>query len=815
MKKSVCIPLLLFLLIKPVNAKADMQTPSNPSSTKECAICHYRWIETFFIDGKGTDIVDYHSEKVVADPDMCFSCHDGSIKDSRARMGTGKGHKTGVRIPDGMVIPDVFPLDGQGKMQCATCHTAHGVPSGPGTDSTVFMRTSNKDSAMCRMCHPDMMGGPQKGNHPLGALEASIPDELAVDWSTKGPGSIVCESCHTAHGSRFDNFLKKNDRNASLCLSCHKNKRSLNEKGEKNPTHIVNILPKRATIPDELMANGAKTGKNNELICQTCHKIHQNRNEEQLLILNKNKGTTLCLTCHLDKKGLMETKHNLSVSAPNEINVNGKTAKNGGVCSPCHEMHQPARRIKNFGEGGFTTAICLSCHSNNNMAEKVTYKGMAHPINVKPGEPGTNKTAVPSPISKKKPITLPLYEKNGSPGTDGYLTCATCHDPHNRHKKKAGRKKKQKTKGDAPFIKSFLRIQEDFLCKTCHQGKFVISNSKHNLQKSAPDSKNILKQKPFESGICASCHSIHREDTDFPWAREPMGEKDPCMICHDKDGLAEKKIRGDSHPVNIPLPGKKRMIPLPLYEQNTKVTPSGKIKCRTCHTAHGNTNFPMKGDNELETTKKGNAKNNFLRQKSSPSPVLCKSCHINQKMIEKTDHDLVFSAPESTNINGKKPHESGTCGVCHLVHNNQKPYLWARKYGKGDSIMEKMCNECHHKKGSAKKKIPATAYHPSDKLFVTKAKRGNRFPLFDKISGKPVNVETLSCPSCHDAHNWYPDIEENENGKNIEGDTTNSFLRSKVEFMPCMDCHGPEALLKFLYFHKPGKRSEHLSDKGY
>ena len=128
--------LIIFLLLLFSFAKASAEPAKNPNSAKACAICHYRWVDTFFTEGKGSDLVAYQSEKVVATPEMCFSCHDGSVKDSRARVNNDSGHKTNMPPPSHMKIPATFPLDEDGKMQCSTCHTAHGVPSGTGARDT-------------------------------------------------------------------------------------------------------------------------------------------------------------------------------------------------------------------------------------------------------------------------------------------------------------------------------------------------------------------------------------------------------------------------------------------------------------------------------------------------------------------------------------------------------------------------------------------------------------------------------------------------------------------------------------------------------
>jgi hypothetical protein len=122
-----------------------------------------------------------------------------------------------------------------------------------------------------------------------------------------------------------------------------------------------------------------------------------------------------------------------------------------------------------------------------------------------------------------------------------------------------------------------------------------------------------------------------------------------------------------------------------------------------------------------------------------------------------------------------------------------------------------LCNYCHSKEGSASNKIPQIASHPAGKLITnvgrhTKGRR-NYFPLFDKTTGQPARVGNISCPSCHNAHQWNPGIRSGGSGAKIEGSADNSFLRVQSRDLLCMDCHGPEALYKFLYFHDAGKRA--------
>ncbi len=55
------------------------------SSAKACALCHYRWIDTFFIEGRGSEFVDYTSEKVVATAEMA-----GGIKTGNHPVGSSE-----------------------------------------------------------------------------------------------------------------------------------------------------------------------------------------------------------------------------------------------------------------------------------------------------------------------------------------------------------------------------------------------------------------------------------------------------------------------------------------------------------------------------------------------------------------------------------------------------------------------------------------------------------------------------------------------------------------------------------------------------
>lgn len=815
MKHVISLNLLvIYLLFHQSIFPAQAAVAWTPGSAKACAICHYRWIDTFFVEGRGSDLVGYTSEKVVATPDMCFSCHDGSVTDSRARVNNDYGHKTNKPPPSHMKIPKIFPLDEGGNVQCSTCHTAHGV-SWTTEKESIFLRTPNRDSAMCRMCHPDYDGGIEAGNHPIGTTKREISQRLIALGGVAGrkKNQVICETCHTAHGSPYESMLIKSGKDCGICLECHSDKRVYRTDGGKNPFHVINVAPIRAKVPQELVKRGASFGYKGTIVCQTCHKVHNKTTREKLLLIANDRNSTLCLTCHAEQKHVADTKHNLAHSAPQEKNQEGQTVTEEGVCSACHLPHKAARRL--YGEGDFTTQLCRSCHSKGNVAENPRLFGYSHPMNVNPLERKPAGVVYTLVHVDKEKLTLPLFNKFGIQDKNGKMVCSTCHDPHRWQADSTKGETRKDVKGDRTT--SFLRQGSPEICGECHSDKFYMANSRHDLNKVAPEEKNILRQTPSESGLCGSCHLVHGGKKDFLWAREITSRSDSvvqdlCVSCHNKKGMAkEKVIRGYSHPVNVSPAEKGLTTSLPLFDKNDKIYKDGVMRCHTCHDPHRSDPSKALAGHPLDI--KENLENRFLRLKHSPSPKLCEDCHADEAYVEGTDHDLVVTAPSSKNIMGRTPVESGICAVCHLVHNSKNQVrLWARDFGTGDNIVEKMCNSCHSENGPARNKIRATASHPED-VFINNAggntKDGlNYFPLFHRTSGELITVGYISCPSCHNVHQWDPRFPAKGNGVNVEGSANNSFLRARAHSLPCKDCHGPDALFRLLYFHEPSKRQD-------
>ena len=757
---------VIFLLIIPV-LFTSAQASREVSEKRECSTCHIMWLKDFNRKDV-TPLIPYEPKQVVATGKqdvsstnrMCFSCHDGFVLDSRSVWKSGNhSHPVGVKPSKNMTIPKskgktIFPLNDDGKVYCGTCHTAHGVDWRQ-SESPVFLRIKNVESSMCLACHLEKSTGAEEGNHP--------------------------------------------------------------------------IFKQPPNKPQKLIKAGAKFTKDGKVTCQSCHSPHAAASDKILLVENKN--SSLCLTCHKDKKSIQSSKHNIAKTSPGSLNKEGKTASESGICGSCHQPHNAndsmlwARHtIKTKDK---SASRCIGCHRENGSAKDKTVGIHTHPtmvsvkklgIDIKKGKWKSKEFSIP----KEGHIALPLYNSNGHNKVNGdKVSCGSCHDPHVWSK--SG---KDSQADDGEFIEgneytSFLRVEQDnnsALCFNCHIKKKSILETKHNIF----NNKDLQMEDTLKGGVCGQCHTPHNGKDTYLRAREHDVKNGNfsrlCKSCHKKGGVAEKKlVDGHSHPIGVDLKNiKGHSKRLPLFDEDgNKVTDDGLVDCVTCHDSHTWAPFKNKVKKSLE---EGDASNSFLRITASHNSKLCLECHETKMSVLGTDHDMAVSQPKSVDHKGKDVQHTGICGQCHSVHNaTMQANLWARDPAKVTSVVEQMCLSCHDKGKIAKEKVPPALRHPESITVWSNEVREKRLtekaipniPVYDK-DGKRAHVGVITCLSCHDPHQWQPDNNKPGDGKKREGDAMNSFLRnSNTELIICSDCHGADAIFRYKYFHGETSRKNY------
>lgn len=763
------ISITVLLLFTVIFFTPALQAAKQVSANRECATCHIMWLTEFKRQDVKT-LVPYNPKPVAGSgrqdvsstEQMCFSCHDGFVLDSRTQWGKNKhAHPLGVPLAKNMPVAtqkgkQILPLNDDGKVYCGTCHTAHGVKWDQ-TQQPIFMRMPSRNGELCMACHQDKRPHNSKHNHPI------------------------------------------------------------NIQAKYKPLH--------------LLAAGAKFGSNTTIVCQSCHKLHGATNKK--ILVTDNHNSDLCSNCHAEQSQVVGSKHDLSILDPQHKNRQGKTAGQSGPCSACHIPHgaSDAPLWAGNDKQALPSAACISCHNPRGSAkEKLVNNEHGHPYGISVKKAGIaishgewHSTRVPR---KQQPAlkNLPLFTPDGKHAKNAELiSCATCHDPHiwssKKHRHPDAKKLTQLEGGPQD---SFLRLPHDdkgSLCANCHVDKAMVISSKHNLSLSAPTAVNAQQQTTAQSGLCGSCHATHNNKHNLLWARSAQHSQSidaMCRDCHSDTGMANDKQTGEyTHPVNVSLP-KGMTTQLPLYDGTQHAEQStGKLSCASCHDPHQWQAGQYYYHADVNPTVEGDASNSFLRLAASGRSRLCVSCHQSQGLVSGTDHDLSVTAPQAQNIHHQSVAHSGLCGQCHSPHNaNAKQYLWARQPGQqnGNDPFSALCLSCHNNTQHALAGLPEKFLHPdkvqvwSQQLRTSLLSKNTGLPVFNE-NGIATHIGQITCLTCHNPHQWRPDVNKTGNGTNQEGDIRSSFLRlQRSDTFVCADCHGLDALYRYKYFHLPSSR---------
>jgi predicted CXXCH cytochrome family protein len=876
---------ILILVLAATPSFAGKDTIRN--SSRECAICHIRWVNAFDRPGAEGERMQAFLDQQAGSGDMCLSCHDGSVADSRFTVWSTRHHTTD-RVPSPAVhIPtDKFPLDAEGRMTCATCHTAHAVPDNSDSDlaTVIFLRQPNVDSSLCLACHADHAQKDER-HHPLGQIDSPIPQAiLDAGGKTAADGrTIICQTCHEPHGARNAWMLVLPP--SQLCIACHPGKSPDAAPVAGAPVHRIGHAYPGFQPPASLLGEKATFGPAGELTCLSCHRLHDASGAWPLLI-RKNHDSSLCLECHDKEKAVIGSAHDLRVSSPQTVNAKGEAPAQSGPCGACHRIHGWARNVPDVNSPH--SAGCVECHKAGGPGSVNRPYVEAHPVGI--------------PLPKGKSIPLPLDEATSEIG------CLTCHDPHTPRAPQvtaqanpAGPVEEPADSAQPP--PSFLRQEGAKLCVLCHDEKAESLQGSHDPAGFAPSVRRSLALHS-SAGACRACHTTHNAQGPHLQARASLGAGDnPCDACHRTNAV--KEPQETRHPVSIsdfgwrladsndlktgctachdPHKGKaatallrrttetlctechkdKQDVQGSVHDPGSskwgkKLDFASKGLCVDCHPIHGPSgqrgiwaSVPGNGTHEqsctvchqaggiapaMDTPHVGKAlgsvlsetpnANGILAIRRSNSVINCNTCHdIHQKdqdplllrasrqdstlcllcHTKLTDlinspHDLRQSAPEIRNVRGETAVESGPCGSCHLVHPaTRERTTWAQgsiseqKFGSG------YCTCCHRKDGCAQGRVPEYAGHPQ--VAIT-----NRFspahpdymPTFNE-TGERSRTGAISCPTCHDLH---------AGAKTHDGEDRTSlpqgmFLRNAARKGFCTDCHGFEALWRFLYYHQP------------
>jgi predicted CXXCH cytochrome family protein len=706
---------------------------------------------------------------------LCKTCHE-QLKPDQFRPGAMHGHPQDTPLKTAaqkQAVKDMGTRVGpDDTLTCFSCHKMH-----DGRSSTFMLADTLENSALCVRCHDDRKGV-LGSKHDLRQTKPEELNKLGFTPEQSGP----CGACHSAHQYARDVKPGTGDP-VGVCISCHQPRSdpALADSTGKSVgfAHPSALDPaKLPKSPDLKLLNHPTDAGRQSLACYTCHDPHDSSKK---LFLRKERDA-LCATCHGDRVDSMAGKHDFT-DKPLLKNAKGETAKDSGKCGFCHAVHGDNDLVmwvatKDKPKG--PDELCLQCHRKDGLAHDKPAFEFNHPT-------GPQTRVGHAWASGTKLDKLPLFNNTAHMDKAGFVSCASCHDPH----------------ANSTSQKEMLRVTGPVsnLCTTCHADYANMAKGPHDSA-----GKKDWPVKSPQNDLCTTCHAPHSNDAQrqrfaFAPAKGFARADGTCLACHEKaawagnpkveskdDDQPQKIPAGRAmHPTTVPAAGHPGTAAsgLPLVENS--------IACKTCHNPHANvTDIP-----HLTRTAPG-----------EPAPALCAKCHTEAKGLAASMHAADALAPHAAafiekGLKSPADPKSPACSPCHSTHAveaSQAPYLWAAKASnKAASDAENRCLSCHEASSDSSRVL--LVKHPEEPL-RTRKWATSRPTKYTSPDDEPSQIH---CGTCHATHG---DTSVSAHGETSDLNTrraTRPMLRPDVA-QQCAQCHGLDASRNLLYWHVPTKR---------
>ncbi len=396
--------------------------PLDDDGTIRCGTCHSPHGSSTLAEvrgAKGSAVMRHASPEGElftrmsrSDNSLCLACHEGTAHvDVMGNTNLfGGGHPVGEELEEALA-ERAETEDGPTSGGCLGCHAVHGA-----LDERL-LRTGS-DGVFCYACHADK-ADPTR-NHPRGKALVRAAARAGVTRLEDTVGA--CAACHDLTRSS-EALLRPGPNGGPVCLNCH---------------------PQQ-----QLRAGHQGIGHEYAVSCSTCHQVHDHPVERKMLV-NTAAMTAGdphgCRGCHdaasdprpggpghpvggenINCGSCHQPHAPLAMQSCGDCHSDqGLAFRRGGhgtaQCQDCHPAHH-ARTIEGPTDQNPANAQCLTCHAPGTSAGASKLVSWSHPSLVFE-EGGTRWTPVGS---------LPLYTSDGDPvpsGTNGELTCGSCHWVH-------------------------------------------------------------------------------------------------------------------------------------------------------------------------------------------------------------------------------------------------------------------------------------------------------------------------------------------------------------------------------------------------
>lgn len=713
----------------------------------------------------------------------CLECHPvhRSGKDAaRSVAACGSCH----RFAGGNA--DAVGASHPGEETCTTCHTFHAKA---GEGGRAFRGKEIRAEELCRGCHASRWAADVKAGRAAGTHVTTASAE----------GGEICSRCHRMHEAPAGTPLLRSSKPYS-CLECHAAQNTIREEGGIALAHPVFEMVPKGRLTETVREKGLLVGSSGEIVCRTCHKVHDAVKGTPLLSPGSEKAES-CFWCHPAMRGKSH-----GGAAPGTVIR----------CLECHPVHGG----KN-SDGDPWRTLCRRCHP-------VTSQ---HRESAEGRETG-------------RTDDLPGFDPRGRQSPFGAVTCPTCHDPHG-----GGEGAKRLRKPYRP---------NGFLCTACHRKQDTVVLTPHDLRGISGNSVCEPCHRPhggdppwmwgpargsgeIGEASCRACHLAGKGKglgSRLPLgghptniiASRPLPDRFPrigpdgetsrdgvvsCPTCHDVHGSGVMPVgRGVGKLLRrsgTEGSGDLRNAEICSECHPGKAEKHGTADCLSCHPPHSDE------EREASCRKCHPVEGGTLFDRHRKAGKGCGSCHKvhgNDTKGERREEPCYGCHPATRKIRGTS-HASqggGACGTCHPVHRDSPGTDVRPKLGEEIFRPDLPCLRCHREDGDGP--VPGRLKHPALSREVPtnygatvtletpvtmfgRFKEGDRpmFPLFDP-SGKRSLSGAMGCLTCHDPH---------AGGTRDGKPEANGYLRDPgFVFLSdmCAPCHRSENVERIRNFHK-------------
>jgi len=488
--------------------------------------------------------------------------------------------------------------------------------------------------------------------------------------------------------------------------------------------------------------------------------------------------------------GVVDTRHNLSVSGPGGI----KAVTEDQVCIFCHTPHNSAPNAplwnrsssgSNYipyssstalatpGQPTGASILCLSCHDGTIALGEV----LSRPTPITMGAGVTTlpagATRLGTDLSDDHPVSFnfssTLASQRGelvNPASlmgvvkldkSGQMQCTSCHDPHNN--------------SNGKFL--VMANTASALCRSCHiknnWNETDHSTSNKSWDGVDPDPWPTTDATTVSSNACENCHTPHNAGGNERILKYAV-EEDNCYACHnghvDSKNIQAEFSKFSRHPV---------MNTQGVHEPaEPAVVNARHVECADCHNPHAaNSSNPLNGVSGIDIL------GSEVTQVTKPHE-LCLRCHGNSlnkpaalttRQIEQTNVRLEF------NTSNPSYHPVAGAGKNPNVPSLIPPLTTSSQIS---------CLDCHNNNanpstgGSGPNGPHASTYPPIlERQYLTQ----------DPTTESPTAYAL--CYKCHDRNSILGDQSFSRHSKHIGSGSSWGMWGLST---PCNVCHDPHGI---------------------